>query len=119
MLRTQLISTARRLRRDATPAEVKLWAALRDFKPVGFHFRRQVPMGDYIVDFACHSAKVVIEVDGEHHALEPQKSKDVQRDHWLTEQGYRVVRYWNDDIMTNLDNLMDALLHTLDTGHTS
>lgn len=119
----RLIPLARKLRREATPAEVKLWQDLREMKKQGYHFRRQAPIGNYIVDFVCHSAKVVIELDGEHHALEPQKSADVVRDSWLKTQGYDVIRFWNSNIYDNQDYLMDALVqrlndHRLENGVT-
>ena len=105
---------ARSLRGNMTPQEVKLWVQLRYFKPRGFHFRRQVPIGPYIVDFADKTAKLVIEVDGSQHGLADGAMKDQQRDQYLNVLGYRVLRVWNIDVDSNMDGVIDAISADLD-----
>jgi very-short-patch-repair endonuclease len=96
-----------------TDAERTLWRVLRGYKDKGFHFRRQVPMGPYVADFACHPAKLVIEVDGGQHGLAGHQAADDRRTEWLEGQGYRVLRFWNNDVLGNADGvaaLIDAAL---------
>ncbi|MEA2870994.1 MAG: hypothetical protein QOH67_970, partial [Hyphomicrobiales bacterium] len=94
-------ATARRLRANSTAAEVLLWRELRKFETKGTHFRRQVPIGPYVADFACMASRLVIEVDGSQHGEEPNRSRDEKRSRWLESEGYRVLRFWNDDISRN------------------
>jgi very-short-patch-repair endonuclease len=89
---------ARRLRRDATDVERILWFALRD-RLSGWKFRRQHPIGRRIVDFACPERKLAIELDGGQHALREQA--DERRSIELTKRGYRVLRFWNNEILDN------------------
>lgn len=89
------------------PAEASLWNALRALKPLGFHFRRQVPLGRYYADFACHHPKLVIEVDGATHA---DADYDATRDAFLRGEGYRVLRVTNEDVLRNLDGVVRAVL---------
>jgi very-short-patch-repair endonuclease len=101
---------ARRLRRRQTETERKFWLLLRDRRLQGWKFRRQVPIGLYIADFCCPEAKLIVELDGGQHAL--QAETDLQRTAWLETQGYRVVRYWNNETLTNGEGvLMDLLRH--------
>jgi very-short-patch-repair endonuclease len=86
------------MRREPTDAERKMWWILRSLKPLGMHFRRQAPIGDYIVDFAWYSAKLVVEIDGSQHA-EIRRDYDEQRTAWLQSQGYRVIRFWNNEVL--------------------
>jgi len=99
------VERARELRRQLTDAEKKLWTYLRTLKPGGFHFRKQAPLGPFIVDFCCHKAKLIIEVDGGQHGLPEGQAADVERTKWLKSQGYRVVRYWNNDVLSNLEGI--------------
>jgi very-short-patch-repair endonuclease len=85
---------ARSLRGAPTDAERKLWYLLRSLKPVGLHFRRQAPVGAFIVDFARCDGKLVVEIDGSQHA-EQCREYDNRRTAWLESQGYRVLRFWN------------------------
>lgn len=105
--------TARRLRADQTEAERALWKELRRLKDDGFHFRRQAPIGRYVADFACHSAKIVIEVDGGQHGTNEGLAGDAKRTAWLERQGYGVVRFWNNDVLSNLDGVMRAIAERL------
>ena len=100
---------ARRLRANATDAERILWAALREFKHSGVHFRRQAPIGRYIVDFVCHSSKVVIELDGSQHGEVDARVYDEVRTAFLNSRGYRVVRFSNHEVFRNRDSVVDAI----------
>ncbi len=95
--------------------EAKLWNALREIRPLGFHFRRQVPLGPYYADFAIHTARLVIEIDGDTHCSEAAANYDTRRDALIVSQGYRVLRFGNDDVMRNLDGVMTVILSALDT----
>src|SRR5882757_6128849 len=88
-------ATARRLRTNQTGAEMKLWRELRKLETKGTHFRRQVPIGAYVADFACLASRLVIELDGSQHGEEPNKERDEARTRWLAAEGYRVLRFWN------------------------
>ncbi len=100
---------ARQLRQNQTDAEKKLWRKLRHLKSSGFHFRRQAPIGNFIADFACHSANLIIECDGGQHAHDEAVLKDAERTAWLETQGYKVLRFWNNDILTNIDGVMQII----------
>ena len=105
--RTQI---ARRLRRDATEVEQRLWRALREL-PIEKRFRRQHPIGPYVVDFACPSRKLVIELDGGQHAA--QQQADALRTTELARRGYRVIRFWNGDVIENLPGVLEIILREL------
>jgi very-short-patch-repair endonuclease len=96
---------ARQLRTNSTNAERKLWRFLRTLKPHGFHFRRQVPIDHLIVDFACYSARVVIEVDGGQHNMPTGQHLDAARDRFLRENDFRVLRFCNNDVLRNTDGV--------------
>jgi very-short-patch-repair endonuclease len=97
---------ARSLRKNMTEAERKLWGRLRE-QQLGIRFRRQVVLGRYIVDFASFTPKIIIEVDGSQHA--DNAHYDEQRTKWLESMGYRVLRYWNNEVLNNLDAVLDAI----------
>jgi very-short-patch-repair endonuclease len=99
---------ARSLRRNPTDAERKLWQALRRKQVEGFRFRRQHPIGPYVVDLVCLSEKLVIEVDGGQHAS--QLERDTQRTRWLESRGYRVLRFWNHDVLRNTRGVVETIL---------
>jgi very-short-patch-repair endonuclease len=101
---------ARRLRRDATEAEKRLWWALREL-PVTHRFRRQHPIGQRVVDFACPGCKLVIELDGGQHAT--RQMEDLKRTVELERHGYRVVRFWNNDVTDNLEVVIEMILREL------
>jgi len=98
------------LRRDATDAETKLWLALRDRRLGGFKFVRQNPIEPYIADFICRERKLIIEVDGGQHAENP---RDTRRDAFLKADGFRVLRFWNSDVLSNLDGVLTTILAAL------
>ncbi len=104
---------ARTLRKNQTIAERKLWQNLRLLKSEGFHFRRQVPIDHLIVDFACYSARLVIEVDGGQHNTEHGLRTDAARDAHLHFQGFNVLRFWNNEVLGNIEGVMHVIRDTL------
>jgi very-short-patch-repair endonuclease len=106
-------ATARRLRANSTAAEILLWRELRKLETKGTHFRRQVPIGHYVADFACLASRLVIEMDGSQHDEEPHKSRDETRTRWLESEGYRVLRFWNNDITQNPAGVLDVIYGAL------
>jgi very-short-patch-repair endonuclease len=105
--------TARALRKRLTSQEVKLWVKLRELKQLGFHFRRQAPVGPYIVDFISFGCKLVIEADGGQHGMPDGARSDQTRDAFLQSQGFRALRFWNSDIDANLAGVMENILSAL------
>ncbi len=101
---------AKHLRRSMTDVEVKLWNALRDRRFENFKFRRQVPIGRYIVDFLCFENRLIVELDGSQH--QDSKSDEV-RDAWLKSQDFRVLRFWNIDVNQALDGVLLSILDSL------
>jgi very-short-patch-repair endonuclease len=101
---------ARRLRRDSTDVELKLWNRLRSRLLNGHKFVRQTPIGPFIVDFVCRDRWLIVEVDGSQHADNPT---DVERDQWLTGRGYRVLRFWNNDVLKNIDGVLETIADAL------
>jgi very-short-patch-repair endonuclease len=100
---------ARLLRQNGTEAEHALWRCLRDRALAGSKFRRQVPLGPFIADFVCFERKLIVEVDGGQHADGTPARRDAARTAWLEAQGYRVVRFWNNDVLSNPDGVLEAL----------
>lgn len=100
---------ARKLRGTMTDAERKLWFALRARRFDGFIFRRQVPIGPYVADFACHAARLIVEVDGGQHAAGHRAVVDAARSDWLAARGYRVIRFWNNDVLGNIDSVLTEI----------
>ena len=100
---------ARVLRKQPTDAERKLWYLLRSLKPLGIHFRRQAPVGIYIADFAWHAGKLIVELDGSQH-VERTAAYDARRSEWLRSQGYRVLRFWNNDLLKTPRSVGEAIL---------
>jgi very-short-patch-repair endonuclease len=105
------------MRKAPTEAEQKLWWHLRHRLAVSeIHFRRQVRLGRYIVDFASHGGKLVIEIDGSQHA--EQAAADAERTRFLEAQGYRVVRFWNNEVLTNIEGVLETIQQALATTPT-
>lgn len=102
------LQQARALRQRMTDAERKLWRALRNRQAADFKFKRQVPLGPYIVDFLCFEAQLIVEADGSQHG--EQKVYDQRRTAYLETLGYQVIRFWNYDILTNLDGVLCAIV---------
>jgi very-short-patch-repair endonuclease len=105
----QRVPTARKLRRDVTDAERKLWRGLRALPMEDSHFRRQAPIGPYYAGFACHVKRLVIELDGGQRAGEAHASRDAMRDAHMKANGYRVLRFWNNEVMQNIDGVLQVI----------
>jgi very-short-patch-repair endonuclease len=101
---------ARALRRDSTDAERRLWAVLRDRRLAGYRFRRQYPVGDFVVDFACTKHNLVVEADGGQHS---DNEADLRRTAFLQREGWRVVRFWNNDVLANTEGVVETILRAL------
>ena len=104
-----LLQYAREMRAECTDAELLLWRILRNRQLEGFKFRRQHPVGRYILDFYCHEAKLAVELDGGDHDLEDQAACDAGRDQGLGEAGIRVLRFWNTDVSQNLQGVLEEI----------
>jgi very-short-patch-repair endonuclease len=105
------VKLAKKLRREMTDAERALWWRINREQIEGYKFRRQVPIGRYVADFACMSERLVIEVDGGQH--DDRKALDDARTRWLGTQGYRVLRFWNNDVLGNMDGVLDLIRRAL------
>jgi len=105
---------ARKFRRTQSNSEAIFWREVRGRLLAGFKFRRQVPIDNYIVDFVCESAKLIVELDGHQHA--DTEDADLRRTEVLESNGYCVVRFWNDDVYDNLDGVMSEVLRELEVA---
>ena len=101
------VDRARRLRASSTDAEICLWLRLRRKQLAGYRFRRQVPKGPYVIDFACMQARLVIELDGSQHAQTVEQ--DATRTAWLESRGFRVLRFWDNDVLTSTDAVLETI----------
>ena len=101
-----LTQNARVLRKNMTDAERSLWSVLRLRQQGGHRFRRQFPIGRYIVDFVCLDARLIVEVDGGQHS---ENTGDLVRDDWLRSQHFNVLRFWNNDVLSNLEGVSQAI----------
>ncbi|MBE9554576.1 MAG: endonuclease domain-containing protein [Proteobacteria bacterium] len=101
------IERAHKLRRNATAAETRPWRRLRRNQLDGHHFRRQVPIAHYYADFVCVAKGLIVEVDGGQHA--ERQTEDAIRTERLEAEGYRVLRFWNNDVLTNTDGVVEAI----------
>lgn len=104
-------SRARQLRKNPTDAERLLWQKLRFWQVDGRKFRRQQPLGGYIVDFVCLEGRLIVELDGGQHA--DRNAYDKKRDDWLRNQGFVILRFWNHDVLNNIDGVMEQILDSL------
>jgi very-short-patch-repair endonuclease len=104
---------ALRLRRNLTEAEKLLWSKLRRNQLSGHYFRRQMPVGHFVADFGCAKAMLIVEVDGGQHADNP---RDLRRTEWLEHQGYRVLRFWNNEVLGNLAGVIEVILAALESA---
>jgi very-short-patch-repair endonuclease len=109
--RTGATDRARRLRADDTEPEYRLWSDLRARRLNGYKFVRQGPLGPYVVDFLCRREFLVVELDGSQHA---ESKGDVRRDRWLNEQGYSVLRFWNDEALRERGAVLETILAALE-----
>ena len=110
----KIFARAKELHREMTPAEAKLWKHLRAHRMGDVHFRNQHAIGNYIVDFVAPRKKLIIELDGSQH-LE-QEEYDEERSAFLKSKGYRVLRFWNNDVLEDTDSVLRIIWDTLKTG---
>jgi very-short-patch-repair endonuclease len=108
---------ARTLRKNETDAEQALWRGLREFKLANLHFRRQAPIGPYVADFACHRAKVIVELDGDQHGTDEGVAYDAERTAFLEARGYRVIRFANWEVLKERQRVLDYILHVATSPH--
>jgi very-short-patch-repair endonuclease len=92
-----------------TPQEVKVWVHVRSWRKRGFHFRRQAPRKGYIVDFVCRKHHLVVEIDGGQHNFDSHQARDANRDQTLGRSGFRVLRFWNNDVDRNLTGVLETI----------
>ena len=102
---------SRDLRNNLTDAERKLWRVIRNRQLNGIRFNRQVPIGPFICDFVARTEKLIIEVDGGQHAIEA--TADARRTRFLEDRGYRVIRFWNNEVLENIEGVVEAILQAL------
>ena len=102
-----LTNLAKSLRKNSTHVETILWNKLRSRQIEGIKFRRQQPVGDFIVDFISFEKRIVIELDGGQHA--ENKDKDIDRDRFLTENGFNALRFWNNEVIENIDGVLEVI----------
>jgi adenine-specific DNA-methyltransferase len=100
------------MRHAPTDAEAKMWRQLRAHRFANWKFKRQQPIGHYIVDFACFASMLIIELDGGQHG--EQRAYDDRRTHWLNARGFTVLRFWNDDVLADTQTVLDAIWQALD-----
>jgi very-short-patch-repair endonuclease len=105
----RLTPLAKNLRKRATDTERLIWRHLRAKHFKGLKFRQQQPMGKYIVDFVCFEKKIIIELDGGQHAMLSGKHKDTERDKWFEAQGYKVLRFWDNEVLTNTHEVLEVI----------
>ena len=107
------VGFARDLRQKHTDAEKALWMKLRNRQLEGVKFRRQPPIGSYIVDFASFQRRLIIEIDGGQHNEDRTKGRDEERTIRLEERGYRIIRFWNNEVLTNPEGVLEKIRKTL------
>jgi very-short-patch-repair endonuclease len=115
--RPELTRFAREMRRDPTRAEAILWWSLRG-RSLGVKFRRQVPIGPYIADFACYSHRLIVEIDGLTHDELGQEEYDRRRDRWCQTRGWTVIRVTDDEVWSDRDSVLEYILQRLETVET-
>jgi very-short-patch-repair endonuclease len=106
-------SVSRKLRRDQTDAERALWAKIRSKQLSGAKFRRQQTIGPYIVDFINFESRLVIEIDGGQHGQDKMRNKDEERTKRLQQRGYQVIRFWDNEVLQNIDGVLEKILEAL------
>jgi very-short-patch-repair endonuclease len=108
-MRSRLTDVAKGLRKTSTDAERVLWRSLRARQVEGLKFRRQQPIGRYVVDFVCLERSVVVEIDGGQHAGAEQREKDKTRDQWLVDEGFTVLRFWDNEVLSNREGVLEVI----------
>jgi very-short-patch-repair endonuclease len=111
--RQELTPFAKQLRKTSTDAERLLWSRLRAGRCEGMKFRRQQPIGRYIVDFVCLERRLVIELDGGQHARPDEVLRDREREEWLEKEGYTILRFWNTEVLANIMGVLEVIRATL------
>lgn len=109
----KLVNLARNLRKQQTDAENLLWRHLRNKQQMGLKFRRQQPIGNFIVDFVCLDQRLIIELDGDQHGFPLEKNQDQERDNWLQKECFRVLRFWNNEVLQNLEGVIDIIIENI------
>ena len=104
-MKNELQHIAKILRKRPTDAEIILWRHLRGKRLEGFKFRRQEPIGNYVADFVCYEKRIIVEVDGSLHCRE----KDSERDTWFEERGFKVLRFWNNEVLENIQGVWEVI----------
>ncbi len=112
--RREETTLARELRKRQTDAERALWNKLRSKQIEGVKFRRQQPIGPYIVDFVSLERKLIIEIDGGQHNERKVREEDQEREEWLKEKGYQILRFWNNDVLTNIEGVLERIKENLE-----
>jgi very-short-patch-repair endonuclease len=112
-LRLHEARRARELRQNQSEAERRLWRRLRSRLLGGFKFVRQEPIGPYFVDFVCREEKLVVEIDGATHSTDDERFRDAKREEFLRERGYRIARFGNDEVYSNIEGVFDTILAAL------
>ena len=111
-MRASNLDHAKVMRSAQTPAEERLWYFLRAHRFLGLKFKRQKPLGPYIVDFICMERGLVIELDGSQHG--DQVTYDRERDAWLAGEGFTVLRFWNHDVMNQIESVLERIMQTVE-----
>jgi very-short-patch-repair endonuclease len=105
---------AQRLRKTPTSAEIRFWRVIEPLRTGGYHFRKQVALGSYVVDFACHAARIVIEIDGDSHFDDAAIRRDGVREAYLNSRGYRVLRFTNGEVMNYPEGVYARVIEALE-----
>jgi very-short-patch-repair endonuclease len=108
------VALTRKLRQSHTDAERALWAKLRNKQLEGVKFRRQQPLGGYIVDFVSFERKIIVEIDGGQHNEEEASKKDEERTTWLRGRDYQVLRFWNNEVLVNTQGVLEKIREVLE-----
>jgi len=106
-LKRIIAEQAKSLRKDSTEAEMLLWRHLKAKRFCGYKFRRQEPIGKFIADFVCFETKIIIELDGVQH--KESRERDQERDRWLEENGFKVLRFWNNELFESLESVLNSI----------
>ena len=109
-----LLTFARELRQNQTEAEKTIWGKLKGKQIEDVKFRRQQPIGPYIVDFVCFKRRIIIEIDGGQHTEKKVRRKDEERRLWLEERGYKILRFWDNEVLKNIDGVLQIIKGVLE-----
>ena len=110
-MKERLLKFAKAMRHQPTNAEAVIWTALRGARLQGFKFKRQQPIGVYIIDFVCFEYSLIIEIDGGQHG--DKTSKGHERSNWLQSQGFRILRFWNNEVIERKDDVLESIIRAL------